>query len=406
MNRFVFCCLLLVARLSFGQGFGQFDSRVEKDPAELLAEFQQQYQSYSAALAKGLPERDLKVKTGEPVKIKFTRPDLKLLENKFVATFALRPAGVDMDNRQSFQAHMGRLGYLSSSPFVDRDGSSVRQPKGISFQKIFYPESSEGENLHIHFKWMAERCAPDLRPNDEQVAFLSSPECARTINRFGEAVGTGFGSVRAAVYQIHAPSAEEAEGRARAIIRLYDAGFSRPTQQYLLAELQKALEASRGELSKIAPVDVAIAAEKEKLSKPSEITSDILKELKAQKVMVAVELAGLSARVKACDAMLQDPNKLGAPALQSVGDMKVKAEIERVGIKEKLDAINGFIAEGNVRDEAQAKLTQLEAQRSGLQRRASSATRSVRPYVELLKLFEPFEIADNQITVAPLEWTE
>ena len=42
----------------------------------------------------------------------------------------------------------------------------------------------------------------------------------------------------------------------------------------------------------------ALKQEQEKLAKPSEISTDILSQLKAQKVMVAVELAGLNARVK------------------------------------------------------------------------------------------------------------
>src|SRR2546422_8396245 len=39
-----------------------------------------------------------------------------------------------------------------------------------------------------------------------------------------------------------------------------------------------------------------LRAEEAKLEKPSEISTDILSQLKAQKVMVAVELAGLNAR--------------------------------------------------------------------------------------------------------------
>ena len=60
----------------------------------------------------------------------------------------------------------------------------------------------------------------------------------------------------------------------------------------------------------VAKQGVTLRAEEEKLSKPSEISADILSQLKAQKVMVAVELAGLNWRVKACDEMLKDPKRL------------------------------------------------------------------------------------------------
>lgn len=405
MNRFVFCCLLLAPQMSFGQ----FGSRVEQDPAELLAEFEQQFQLYSAALAKDLPERDLKVKTEAPVTWKFTRPDPKLLENKFVATFALRPAGAPGTSRQSYEAFTRSVSNLSGSSF-DGDIPEALRSEGLSLIQVLHPlvaTPPDDSALPKHFQWLAKRCPPASRPDEDQVAFFTSPDCQRTIKRFAMDVeGVRF-PVKDTVFQIQASTAEAAEDRAKAIIRLYDAGFSRPMQGYFLGEFRKALEAAREQHAKIKSNDSAIAAEQQKLAKPSEITSDILKELKAQKVMVAVELAGLSARVKACDAMLQDSNKLRAAALQSVGDMKVKAEIERVGIKEKLDAINAFIAEGSVRDDAQAKLTQLLGQRIELSRTFGFRLAArVSAQIELLKLFEPFEIPDNQITVAPLEWTE
>src|SRR5439155_20324416 len=120
-------------------------------------------------------------------------------------------------------------------------------------------------------------------------------------------------------------------------------------QQYFLAEGRKRIENARTRYVEVARQGDVLRAEEEKLAKPSEISADILSQLKAQKVMVAVELAGLNARVKACDEMLKDPKKLEISALQSISDMKVKAEIERVGIKEKLDQINAYIGEGDTR---------------------------------------------------------
>ena len=390
---------LIVAPVASGQD--------DQAPSQSLAGLEQEYQVFSAKLAKGVPERHLTVKTGPLQKIKLTRPDPKLLESKFIATFALRPAGLDVKDERSYQAFQQRVSYLTEPPLGGRDVPEALRSKGLPLVYVFHPQATPRESSALlkHFQWLAERCAPDSRPNEEQVAFLSSTESERTVRRVRRP-GPGGGIEYDAEFQIQAPTAEEAEARAKAIIRLYDAGFSLPIQQYLLGECQQMIEAARVEYAKLAPLDAEIAAQKEELSKPSEISSDILKELKAQKIMVAVELAGLNARVKACDAMLQDPVKLGANALQSVGDMKVKAEIERVGIKEKLDAINGFIAEGDARDAALQKSGKLWTKRNNQFEHAERAAESVRRYIDLLKLFEPFDIPDNQITVAPLEWTE
>src|SRR5439155_14574231 len=127
-------------------------------------------------------------------------------------------------------------------------------------------------------------------------------------------------------------------------------------QQYFLAEGRKRIENARTRYVEVARQGDVLRAEQEKLAKPSEISADILSQLKAQKVMVAVELAGLNARVKACDEMLKDAKRLEVSALQSISDMKVKAEIERVGIKEKLDQINTFINEGDTRQATHGRI--------------------------------------------------
>ena len=146
--------------------------------------------------------------------------------------------------------------------------------------------------------------------------------------------------------------------------------------------------------------------ETEKLAKPSEIRPDILSQLKAQKVMVAVELAGLMARVKACDGMLKDPKRLEISTLQSISDMKVKAEIELVGIKEKLDQINAFIGEGErPRGSGGAAERSGDSPRAAPSNRCRSTTAKAEMYGQLVLLYAPLQIEDNQIKIAPIEWT-
>jgi hypothetical protein len=233
--------------------------------------------------------------------------------------------------------------------------------------------------------------------------FLTSDDCDRDVRY--SAMLQGVSRINL-FFHVFAPTAEEAEQRARAIVQLYDAGFCRPLQQLLLGEGQKFLEQIRSQNAELDQLAAAIRAEDEKLAKPSEISGDILSQLKAQKVMVAVELAGLNARVKACDAMLTDPKKLEISTLQSVSDMKVKAEIERVGIKEKLDQINIFISEGDLRAAARSRQLELREKsrrlRPSIQQNEHAATR----YPELVALYGPFQIPDNQITVGPIEWTQ
>ena len=235
------------------------------------------------------------------------------------------------------------------------------------------------------------------------IAFLTSDDCDRDV-RYSTMVGSA--SQTNMSFQVFALTAEDAEQRARAIIQLYDVGFCRPLQQSLLGEGQKLLEQIRSQNAELDQLSAAIRAEDEKVVKPSEISGDILSQLKAQKVMVAVELAGLSARVKACDAMLADPKKLEISTLQSISDMKVKAEIERVGMKEKLDQINLFIAEGDAQIAAGFRRSALVSKVGGLQNGIRSSEQNATRYAELVAHYAPFQIPDNQISVGPIEWTQ
>jgi hypothetical protein len=158
-------------------------------------------------------------------------------------------------------------------------------------------------------------------------------------------------------------------------------------------------------MQKLAKQAAALKQEQEKLAKPSEISADILSQLKAQKVMVAVELAGLNARVKACDDMLKDPKKLEISALQSISDMKVKAEIERVGIREKLEQINTYIGEGENRQATQGTITSLRDELSKQLRTARGFLAQVERMTGLYDLYATIPLQDDRITISPVEWT-
>jgi hypothetical protein len=122
--------------------------------------------------------------------------------------------------------------------------------------------------------------------------------------------------------------------------------------------------------------------------------------------MMAVEMAGLNARVKACDAMLNEPKKLEVSALQSVSDMKVKAEIERIGTQEKLDRINTFVAEGDRREAIQKNLLLLKGRRDTIYRTVTARLDAAESYLALVQYYAPRDIEANTVTISPVEWTD
>lgn len=389
------------------------------------ADLETQYQQMDEAVQKPLPKRAFKVKTGEPAKTKLFRADPKLLEKKFVATFSLvtkdtSQPDFQVSSRSGFGRdlrEMDRL--LANEPSVPNNSrfggdlpitathypSDLRQLILVGDDvRLFAPQDSarhKAKPLSDYHQILLEKCADTDRPPSDMATFLTSADCNRDVIRFGRE------DSQAAHwnYSVFAATAQEAEQRAAAILQLLDGGVSRPLREYLLAQGRQSLAAARASFEEVATLSSAIRAEEEKLARPSEISPDILSQLKAQKVMVAVELAGLNARVKACDAKLRERDKLEAGTAASISDMKVKAEIERVGIQEKLDQINTFIGEGDSREAVQAKIAELKKTRSPIASRARSIEATARIYAALFDLYAPLPLQDDQLTISPVEWT-
>ena len=104
--------------------------------------------------------------------------------------------------------------------------------------------------------------------------------------------------------------------------------------------------------------------------------------------------------------MLNEPKRLEVSTLQSISDMKVKAEIERIGTKEKLDQINAFIADGDRRESVERSIAQLKGKQVSVQRAASSQISRAETDALLVEHYKPREVEGNKIVISPVEWTE
>jgi hypothetical protein len=378
---------------------------------------EKKYAEMSAELQQAIPQRTYQVERGPVEKTKLYRAVPKLLENKFVATVAISTKPKEggeadretrQENRQLFtnngSALRGRRGYPEDLlRLIVWDDSSLFEPFGG-----FRIRGVEKRTLSQQNKLFVEHCLPADRPNERMIEFLTSADCDRDMMRHpGIITDTDKGTTDRQGWEfwIYAPTADEAQQRAAGLLQLLDGGMSRPMQRYFFDEGNKALAEAGKHFEEVAKQGAVLREEEAKLAKPSEISADILSQLKAQKVMVAVELAGLNARVKACDERLKETWKLPASALQSIGDMKVKAEIERVGIKEKLDQIVAFIGEGDNRQATTDRVAELTKSRGRAYSTANLYQGQALQMSRLYDLYAPLPLKDDQITISPVEWT-
>lgn len=372
------------------------------------------------------PQRDFKIERGPSREAKLFRADPKLLENKFFAAAILAVASKDVGgtrNRQVSPADLpsSEIVYAlrelpqSVKRLVDgRNGVSTFTGVDPSLfgRSLFsgQPVNTSDAILTLsgYFKLLSELCPKEQLPPQAAIGFLTSADCDRDVQwSYGSRPPQGEG--RELYIAVYAPTAELAEQRARAAVQLLDGGLCRPLQRDCLGEAKKSLEAARKGYADVARQSREIGAKEENLARPSEITAEILTELRAQKVMVGIELAGLNARVKACNEMLKavsDDTRPPSQVHNSIADMKVRAEVDLVGTKEKLDRINALISEGNDRETLRSQIDRLKSERQELQRQIDRQhLRRAEAYARLVSLYAPLELKDNQITISPVEWT-
>jgi hypothetical protein len=369
-----------------------------------VEQLQKQVDDVEAKLKAADEKREIKFSKADVQKEKLTSP--KLFDQKHMARIVLRASGESAVLGQ-------RLDYLYS---IVNDIPRPLLPAFGHGNGLYYYGGGFGGgggvfgqpgafNPREFLKALIDACPADKRPPQAMVEYLASDAVGREIRleitrRIAENVQLNVSEWQLTLF---APTAADAEARARAIVELLDNGFSRPVRRLLVAKANQAIADGKESLAVAEVAAMELSAAQELRNKPTDAPSEIIADLRAQRVSVAVELAGLSARIKACDEMLNKPERLPPDTLRSVSDVKVRSEIERAGVKEKLDRINAYISEGEERIKLERTLETLERKTGNADLAARRVLSSVSHYCQSAALFTPLEA---EITLASIEWTE
>jgi hypothetical protein len=207
-----------------------------------------------------------------------------------------------------------------------------------------------------------------------------------------------------------APSAERAKQLAEAVLSAYDYGLSLPYHQQMverLTQLESALVEQRGESKKLEDTLAACQKQLDELKPWSDITKESLTNLTTQQRLIAVEEAGLKARIATCERMLKEAergNLRGQRRAEQVETAKTTAEIELVGLSAKRAAIDELIEKGRKQIDFQARLFSLNQQRSrfAIQRIGSA----VAAYKQSIEENLPFAQVQGKIVIRRIRWEE
>jgi len=204
-------------------------------------------------------------------------------------------------------------------------------------------------------------------------------------------------------FEILAPTEEKARGLASTLLVLFDQGLTRQFQIHMHKSKRAAeghLEVKRKELKE---ADRESGQLQKQLETPVVVDLDSLAELRTQRHLLSVDLAGAKARVLAAERFLEMKTAL-RQGREHVENLKITAEIELAGLAARQQALDSLIKTGEERVDLQnrAKLSR---------RRVDEAEHWVAQYEEALsnadeaiELLGPFRLRDGKVVIRPVKW--
>ena len=189
------------------------------------------------------------------------------------------------------------------------------------------------------------------------------------------------------------------------ILLVIDEGFSARCQASWIAtedRLRKWQEKRQAELTTLKQKRAAMQGQLDKLSSYADLTAESLAALIAHKRMIAVDQAGVEARLRACKKIL-DASGDNLRLVEQVETVKITAEIELAGLTAKQETLNQIIDSGQRRAELIRELASSANDQRYLEQSGEKVASVLDQYREAIS--EKWAYAKVAgVTVAPILW--
>jgi hypothetical protein len=148
-----------------------------------------------------------------------------------------------------------------------------------------------------------------------------------------------------------------------------------------------------------------ILKELEEYKDVEDLDAETLADLTTQQRLITVELAGVEARIEACEKILARLRDMTAPGsrIEQVETVKVTAEIELVGLMARKDAIGAIVDRARAKRDLANKLADNQGVHWNVNRQIGDQEQFVAACEQLRKEAMPFEIK-GKITIYPIQW--
>lgn len=234
---------------------------------------------------------------------------------------------------------------------------------------------------HEPLQVLASRVPPNRLPPQEVLRELTDKAKIHVRIYFYE--NSGDDPVTAGMrVTLLAATADQAKQLAQGSIQLIDYGFLAPIHQKyspILEPVEKKLKESQVGLKEAEEKKAAAEKLLEELKDYADITPESLATLRNQQRMIAVDLAGIKARIEACNKL--QAGKVTLARNEQIETVKIVAEIDLIGLSAKRDALEDLIKKGERRVAARREA-------SSAQNSVSSLTRDLRQIEASYKLLK------------------
>ncbi|MBC7854894.1 MAG: hypothetical protein IAF94_15790 [Pirellulaceae bacterium] len=336
------------------------------------------------------PKREVKLeRLAESLKLKLPKADPKLFEQKFAATFRL----VISPQTRNFAS------------FVYEGDGDAQHLAFIGQGRLLYPQDSGGSDLPSStFQRMIKALPKDVSPAKEERELFTNPE------NFGALINVVAGEYDRAEntywhFSFLGTTPEQVELRSKAVLTILDQGASRPIQLAILKRREPLCVQLRDQRKAVESAQRMSNVLQDELKSLADFTPDMLPNLRVQQMQLDVDLAGVQARIAACERLLEKtPQKV--ERRNQIEDLKVAAEIESSGFEARRAKSEEFIVKVKAKVELGTKLAKAEQSRKVALGGVRNSEEQIKRVDAAIHAYAPLPLVDNKITVQPLEWTQ
>jgi len=335
------------------------------------------------------PKREIKFEhLKEPAKQKLPKADPKLFEQKYVATFRLE---------------VPTTGPRYANSIHNNDGETAKlQFLGRSFL-IFPQAQGDGGSLSESFARMSKGLPADVAHSQEERELLTKPEGIVEMLTITAAPGTARS--RSWSFTLLGTTPEQIELRSKALLILLDQGACRPIQLAIFKKREPLCVQLRDQRKAVEKTQRTMNVVEDAMKSYVDFTPDMLPNLRVQQLQLDVDLAGVKARIAACERLLAGA-ALKPERRSQVEDLKVAAEIEFSGFEARRTKSEEFINKVKTKTDLHSKLFAAQSRLTNDRQVVENTEQQIRNLDAAIRAYAPLPLVDNKVVIQPLEWTQ